>query len=231
MNQKSRPGSAAVSMLALVLPLVGACAQSPEQIGFSNRMHTQLSAKEVTAELKIETFVSGERLGGPERDAVKYFAAAYQDEGHGAVIISRPSNGPDDIAAMRAAADARAVLLAEGVGVREIVEGPYDATGARSAPLVLSYRTWEAVVANCPDISHYQLASTATNSSSRSLGCAVSSNLAAMIANPGELVAAAEQSPADSNRRLIVLSKYRNGEPTTAERSDDGSGAISEVVE
>lgn len=231
MNRTIRTGFAAASMLAIAATVLGGCAQTPEQIRYSNRAHTQLAAREVTAELKIETFVSGERLAGPERDAVKYFAAAYNDEGHGAVIISRPSNGPDDASAMRAAADARAVLLAEGVGVREIVEGPYDATGARSAPLVISYKTWDAVVENCPDISHFQLASTLSNSSMPSLGCAVASNFAAMIANPADLVAATDVSPADSNRRLIVLSKYRNGEVTSAERPDSGSGAISDAVE
>ena len=100
---------ASVSLIGL-----GGCLQSPENIAYANRMHTQIQAAEVTAELKIDTVVSGEKLGSSERDAVKYFAAAYQNEGHGAVIISRPSNGPDDVSALRAAADARAIMLAEG---------------------------------------------------------------------------------------------------------------------
>ena len=82
----------------------------------SGRIHTSAAtvavlpeAEEVDvvvndADLKIDTIVAGEKLGEMERDAVKYFAANYQQEGHGAVIISRPSNGPDDISAMRAAA-------------------------------------------------------------------------------------------------------------------------------
>lgn len=226
-----KKGLAAASLLVLSLPVLGACAQTPDQIMRSNRMHTQLVAKEVTAELKIDTYVMGERLAEPEREAVKYFATAYNDEGHGAVVISRPTNGPDDVSAMRAASDARALLLAEGIALRSIVEGPYDATGARSAPLVISYKTWEASIGDCPDISHWDLSWTGTNSAAPSFGCAVASNLAAMIANPRELVAAADIEPADSARRMIVLSKYRNGEPTTAERADEGSGAISDVVE
>jgi pilus assembly protein CpaD len=184
----------------------------------------------VTAELKIDAVVSGERLGDTEREAVKYFAAAFEDEGHGAIIISRPSNGPNDISSMRAAADARAILLAEGVDPRQITEGPYDGTGARTAPLVLSYRTYEAVVPNCPDVSHWDFAFTGTNVALPSFGCAVAVNLAAMIADPSDLVGVKRMDPADAIRRGVVLTKYRNGEKTSAERNGDASGAISQAV-
>ncbi len=87
-----------IALAGVSLAVLGACAQSAQQIAYSQRDHTQIQAKEVTAELKIGTVVAGEKLGSSEREAVKYFAAAYQNEGHGAVIISRPSNGPDDSA-------------------------------------------------------------------------------------------------------------------------------------
>ncbi len=216
---------AGVSLLA-----VRGCLQSPENIARANRMHTQIQASEVTAELKIDTIVSGEKLGMAERDAVKYFAAAYQNEGVGSVIISRPSNGPDDVAAMRAAADARAVMLAEGVEPARITEGPYDASGAGAAPLVISYRTYEASVPNCPDISHWDFAWTGTNLALPSFGCAVAVNLAAMIADPSDLVGDQPMDPADLNRRSMVLTKYRSGEKTSSERNQDANGAISSAV-
>jgi pilus assembly protein CpaD len=216
---------AGVSLLTL-----GACGHSKESLYYANRMHTQIQAQEVTAELKIDTVVSGERLGDTEREAVKYFAAAFEDEGHGSIIISRPSNGPNDIEAMRAASDARAVLLAEGVDAARITEGPYDGSGSRAAPLVLSYRTYEAVVPNCPDISHWDFAWTGTNTTLPSFGCAVSVNLAAMIADPSDLVGTQKLDPADLGRRSVVLTKYRNGEKTSAERNGDASGAISQAV-
>ncbi len=216
---------AGVSLLA-----VSGCLQSPENIARANRMHTQIQASEVTAELKIDTIVSGEKLGMAERDAVKYFAAAYQNEGVGSVIISRPSNGPDDVAAMRAAADARAVMLAEGVEPARITEGPYDASGAGAAPLVISYRTYEASVPNCPDISHWDFAWTGTNLALPSFGCAVAVNLAAMIADPSDLVGDQPMDPADLNRRSMVLTKYRSGEKTSSERNQDANGAISSAV-
>ena len=204
--------------------------QTDEQIGWSNRMHTQIVAQETTAELKIGDIVPGEKLGLQERQAVRAFALAYQDDGHGAVIISRPSNGPDDIAAMRASADARAIMLAEGIEQAWIAEGTYDGTGARSAPLIISYRTYNAVVPNCPDISHWDFAWTGSNTALPSFGCATAMNLAAQIANAGDLVGPQRMDPADTNRRGVVFSKYRNGEKTSAERNGDASGAISQAV-
>jgi pilus assembly protein CpaD len=220
-----------IALAGLPLLAIAGCMQSPEQIGWSNRMHTQIVAQETTAELKIGAVVSGEKLGPRERDAIKGFALAYQQEGHGSVIISRPSNGPDDISAMRAAADARAVMLAEGIDQGMIAEGAYDGTGARSAPLIISYRTFDAVVPNCPDISHWDFTDTYSNSSLPSLGCAVAVNLAAMIANPSDLVGNQPMDPSDTERRSIMFSKYRAGEQTSAERNGDASGAISSAVD
>jgi len=213
------------------LAVLGACAQSAQQISLSQREHLQIQAHEVTAELKIDAFTADERLGSAERDAVKYFAAAYQNEGHGAVIISRPSNGPDDVASLRAASDARAIMLAEGIQANRISEGPYDASGARAAPLVISYRTYEAVVPNCPDISHWDFAWTGTNSALPSFGCAVSVSLAAQIGDPSDLVGEQRMDPYDAGRRAVVMTKYRNGEITSAARNDDASGAVSSAVQ
>ena len=74
------------------------------------------------------------------------------------------------------------------------------------------------------------MAWTGANSALPSFGCAVSYNLAAQIADPSDLVGAQKLDPADTARRAIVLSKYRNGEPTTATRSAESSGAISKAV-
>ena len=220
-----------IALAGLPLIALAGCMQTQEQIGWSNRMHTQIVAEETTAELKIGTVVSGEKLGAPERDAVKSFASSYQEEGHGALIISRPSNGPDDISAMRAAADARAVMLAEGIDTTMIAEGTYDGTGARQAPLIISYRTYNAVVPGCPDISAWDFTDTYSNAALPSFGCAVNANLAAMIANPSDLVGTQPMDAGDLGRRTIVLTKYRNGEKTGAKRNADSSGSISSAVE
>jgi pilus assembly protein CpaD len=219
-----------IVLAGVSLATLGACQHSDQEIAWTSGMHTQIVAEEATADLKIDTIVAGEKLGDVEREAVKYFAANYQGEGHGAVIISRPSNGPDDVSAMRAAADARAVMMAEGIAPSQIAEGTYDGTGARTAPLIISYRTYNAVVPNCPDISHWDFAWTGTNNALPSFGCATAVNLAAQIADASDLVGPQRMDPADTGRRGVMFSKYRNGEKTSAERNTDASGAISQAV-
>jgi pilus assembly protein CpaD len=218
-----------VLLAGVSLAALGGCAHSAKEIAYANRDHLQIKAEEITAELKIDTYVAGERLGPLEREAVKTFAEAYMQEGHGSVVISRPGGGSDEGAAMRAAADARAVMLAEGVDAGRIAEGPYDASGARIAPLVISYRTYEAVVPHCPDLSQVDFSATGTNTALPSFGCAVQANLAAMIADPSDLVGSHEMDPADIGRRGVVMSKYRQGQPTGTERSKDAKGTISSV--
>ena len=56
-------------------------------------------------------------------------------------------------------------------------------------------------------------------------------NLAAMIANPSDLVGAQSMDPSDAGRRSVVLTKYRAGEKTSAERNTDARGAISTAVD
>lgn len=219
-----------IALSGACLAILCGCAQSPDTIAYANRMHSQILAEETTADLKIGTFLAGDKLGVLERQAVKQFTASYQREGHGAVVISRPSNGPDDVSAMRAAADARAVMLAEGVDATQIAEGTYDGTGAKSAPLILTYRTYNAVVPNCPDIAHWDLAYTGSNTSLPSLGCAVNVNLAAQLADASDLVGNQPMDAADSDRRSVVFTKYRAGEKTSAEKNADATGTISRAV-
>jgi pilus assembly protein CpaD len=219
-----------ILLAGAAIAALGACAQSPEQIALSSRAHLQLSAREVTTELKIASIVAGERLGDPERDAVRAFAVQYMREGRSRVTISRPTNGPSDVSALRASADARAQMLAAGIDPADIAEGPYDASGARQAPLMISYRSYEVVAPDCPDVSSVDMSDIHTNSALPSFGCAVTANLAAMIGDPSDLVGTQMLDPSDSRRRLIVMTKYRNGEPTTSTRSDQASGAISSAV-
>ncbi len=207
---------------AASLVLAAGCAQSREQILYSSGAHRVPTAKEVTAELRIAGAGGVEGMSELEREAVRVFAAGYQSEGHGAVVISRPGGAGQEESGVRIAGEARAVLLSEGVAPALISEAPYGA-GGPAAPLVLSYRTWEAVAPNCPDVSHFDMTRTGSNSALPSLGCAMGVNLAAMVANPADLVGASAIEPSDAGRRAVVMTRYRNGESTTSARSANGS--------
>jgi pilus assembly protein CpaD len=62
------------------------------------------------------------------------------------------------------------------------------------------------------------------------LGCATQSNLAAMVANPEDLVTPAGEDPADGTRRTTIITKYRAGTQTKAETGAKGT-AIADGVQ
>lgn len=209
-------------LAASALAALGACTQSPGTIAMSQGKYRDIHAREVTAELKLSPTDAQDSLGEAERMAVDYFADAYKAEGSGPIMIGYPEGST-----WRSATEARAVLLAAGISPSGVVDAP-GRTAAGTEPLVLTYQTYEAVVNDCPAMNEVRFDSTKTNSPLPSFGCAVSINLAAMIADPTDLIGEQSIDPADATRRAIVFEKYRNGEPTGAQR--EASGAISQAI-
>jgi pilus assembly protein CpaD len=61
------------------------------------------------------------------------------------------------------------------------------------------------------------------------LGCASQRNMAAMAANPADLVQPREEAPISAARRSTVLGKWQKGEPTATQDPNAGKGKISDV--
>jgi pilus assembly protein CpaD len=60
-------------------------------------------------------------------------------------------------------------------------------------------------------------------------GCATQRNLAAMVANPADLVQPRAEGPIHAARRSTVLDKYRKGESPATVYPDATKGAISDL--
>jgi pilus assembly protein CpaD len=67
------------------------------------------------------------------------------------------------------------------------------------------------------------------NKVSANFGCASTADIAAMIANPADLVAPREMTPGDAGRRATVLEKYRQGLITSTPKDEQASGIVSNV--
>jgi pilus assembly protein CpaD len=72
---------------------------------------------------------------------------------------------------------------------------------------------------------------TFNNGAYANLGCAVTSNMAAQVANPADLLGARDMDPADPARRATVFDKYRKGEVTSTAKDSQASGAVSQAIE
>lgn len=149
------------------------------------------------------------------------------DGGTGPIVVDAASTGP---AAGTAAAAAQA-LTGYGVPASSIRQAHRDPSPeAATAPVRVGFATLVAVLPDC-STQWGELTHTRENKPAAGFGCAVSSNMAAMIANPRDLVQPRAGAPADGDRRADVIDKYRKGQPTGAQRSPDERGVVSNSIQ
>ncbi len=158
-----------------------------------------------------------DQAGGAD---LERFARDYLDNGSGSLAIAGSRN-PD---APRTIADR---LVALGVPRDRIMIGNPDNLDSGD-DVRLSYIRYQAHAEACGDWS-VNLASTSANKVSPNFGCATQHNLAAMVADPRDLVSPKPLESNDAQRRLTVLEKYRKGETTVSTKAAEQSGTISQV--
>ena len=155
-------------------------------------------------------------------------AAEYQARGHGPLVISYPQGAANEDAAIGAISEARTFFYEQGINWRQIAGGAYDARGAHSGELIFSFTRYAAVAPECGS-SWDNLAMEYDNQRHANFGCAMAANLAAMVADPRDLVAPRTMGDPDTGRRQTVIDLYRAGESTASNRSEHESGAVSNV--
>lgn len=164
-----------------------------------------------------------------QKHDLRGFAYRFKSEDSGGVLVVRsPSGGANEIAAMRAMDDVRRVLRSAGVPPADSVFEAYSSAGVPSAPIRVSYMRHIAQPPACGDWSE-NLARDPGNRSYPNLGCATQRNLAAMVANPRDLVEPRGMTPRSSERRDVIWDKYIKGEATIAEKADEEKAKVSDV--
>jgi pilus assembly protein CpaD len=106
----------------------------------------------------------------------------------------------------------------------------YDPGSAGPAPVVVGFERYQAAVPKC-NRDWTSVTNTAENGVDPNFGCAVSANMAAMIANPEDIDHPATMTDIDAARREAVLSKYRAGATTSTAKDDQANGAVSTAVQ
>jgi len=147
------------------------------------------------------------------------FAEDYLSHGSGSIGVSGPNNAAADLVVDG--------LLEIGVARTQIMVGSNTA-GMANNDIRVTYIRYVAEAPPCGNWST-NLATTASNVLPPNFGCATQHNVAAMVADPRDLVAPDTSGQADAQRRLTVLQKYRAGETTPAQRTEQQSGSVSQV--
>ena len=222
-----RPGLAFLAVSAIALALTG-CKHTDDPtrvegwtlVDASERHPILVSQQPTTHIVKVPPGANG--LSGGQRAQLLDFADHYRatDNGASRLVIQAPSGGANEVSSMYAVSQIRALLTDQGFAENMISVEAYDANGTREPPIRVSYLRFVAEPPPCGNWST-NLANEPMNLPHPDLGCANQHNLAAMVANPADLLGPRSETARDSMRRDQVFTKYINGQPTGARKSAD----------
>lgn len=176
---------------------------------------------------RIALAVHDNGLSANQESALRALASRYSAAGAGPVQVQGPAG--EDPGAARQTWAVRAALEAAGVPADRIRVTAYDAPDPR-APVLAGFETVQAVIPNCA-AEPRSMGPRYSNQSSPGLGCAVTANMAAQIADPRDILGARPMSPADSGRAAVVFQNYRAGEESSTPQETLVEGQVARAVE
>jgi pilus assembly protein CpaD len=184
-----------------------------------------VSQQPATMNIRVSSGAAGLSPGQAAR--LSDFLARYRnrDSGNSKVVIAVPTGSANEGASMRAVAHMRQIMNDFGFADGDIAMQPYNGGRDPSAPIRLAYLRY---VAEGPECGHWptNLGEDTRNLPYPNLGCATQRNLAAQIANPADLLGPRTMSPADGQRRMEAMDRYREGRTTVSDKSGDESARV-----
>ena len=178
------------------------------------------------AEQHPETIQLAAHEGEPsqaQRDALWSLVSTWKESGAGEIQVEMPPRPVADAAA----AKFESILREYGVR-RDQYSERIVADDGRAPVVRVSYQRFSAVIPHCGD-RYSDFTATASGAPEMNFGCAVTANIAAMVANPADLATHRPIDPPDAGRRQVVLDKYRSGEKTSSAKDDQADGSASTV--
>ncbi|MEY4878944.1 MAG: hypothetical protein RJB62_413 [Pseudomonadota bacterium] len=153
---------------------------------------------------------------------LKYFVDEYMLNGAGAISVSTPEGWE------HVSLEFAGEIASLGVPRDRILLGT-DPTPQYGAEIEIGYIGYIAQTQPCGDWSE-DLNFTLNNTPRPDIGCSTQQNIAAMVADPRDLLGPRPMDAPDTQRRLTVLERYRAGLATPAERNEMQSGVVSQAV-
>jgi pilus assembly protein CpaD len=180
-----------------------------------------VSQKPSTMSVHVPRGSSG--LSPKARAEVLDFAARFRgsDAGDSRLVILAPSGSGNEVAAMNAVQQIRGLLTDYGFSDSVVSVEAFEANAESSPAIKVSYMRY---VAEGPQCGNWptNVAYNPQNVPMENTGCANQRNLAAMIANPADLLGPRSVTPRSSDRRDVVFDKYTKGDQTASQKNEDG---------
>lgn len=211
--------------LAVAASLAAGCQSGPSQVDPVRLEDTpldmhQIGVRAASEVIEIHLDPAFPTLKRADLNNLERFIAAYRDRGHGPLRMVMPENDAHPQLAVEAIKVARELAWEKGVAWDAIAGSVYDARG-RQAPIVLTFDVYEAVAPDCQSLAAYDFGDVSSNNELPNFGCSVRHNIAAMLADPGDLLAKRELDPRDPRRVSVIMEAYREGQPTAAEGGEE----------
>ena len=207
----------AASLAALTSACAGAWNGAEEAMTVAEEHPISVDTQVVT--LTIDVRPDASELSSMDKARIKAFADAYLSAGHGSIAVTTPAGGDTDRAGRELASITRSYLNEVGVDWAAISGSAYGASENGPRQVILSYTRYVATPSAC-GIWKGVKARDYANRRSPNFGCATQNNLAAMIADPRDLVEPADRGEADATSRIRVINAYRKGEITSSQTDD-----------
>jgi pilus assembly protein CpaD len=214
--------------MCLLILTLGACKHTEEEArvaGWAVLDPTQRHPIHVSQEpqtMRVAVGRNARGLTAQQRAELLAFAdrARASDAGNSRLIISAPGGTANEVAAMHTVRQIRRVLTDYGFAETSIAVEAFQADEGGEPPIRVSYLRF---VADGPECGYWptNLADERQNLPYPNLGCATQHNLAAMVANPSDLLGPRTESDRAAERRDVVWDKYVHGESTTAKKTED----------
>ncbi|WP_420964104.1 CpaD family pilus assembly protein [Bradyrhizobium sp. B120] len=188
-------------------------------------------------EQSIVVFVGRARgnLTETQRDDVMGMARTWRRDGTGAIAIDVPADTSNARSAQAVYQEIRGVLASMGVPAHAIVRRSYRVDDPRALPTIrLSYSKMAAVAGPCglwPSDLGPSIYNPSYNENKQwdNFGCATQHNLAAMVANPSDLVQPRTETASYTPRRSVAFQKYSKGESTATTYPEADKAKLSDA--
>ena len=235
MNPMLKPTHALIAAGFCLTGLAGCASHAPTAVPQAYLEGTALDRNAIgvskrTEFLEVDISPVSNELTLKDRARIEAFVRTYRSKGHGPLIMSLPETSDNSQLAVSAVAAAREIAWQNGIEYSEIAGSSHGAGSDKSEPMILAFQVYDAIKPDCKSMAEYDVSDIRSNNEMPSLGCAIRTNLAAMIADPADLLGQRELEEGDAMRRQVILKKFREGETTASARSSEESGTISDAV-
>ena len=234
---RARRAAGALAWLALVL---GACTHGTDAVTTASipddyRQRHPIAIQE--ADTSIAVFV-GQGRGGltaEQRADVMGLAQSWAHEGTGAINADLPVDTPNARPAADAMREIQSLFAAAGIPPNGVVVRRYHPDDSRHmAAIRLSYPRMSATAGPCglwPEDLGLSSKNKGyiDNKPYFNFGCAYQRDMAAMVANPADLVQPRPETPAYGARRDTAFEKYRKGTTSTTTYPESDKAKLSDT--